>query len=75
MERAPVTHQTRAGHPGARYITNDPQAGTVRLLADDKGIVDITNDAEARAANAFGLAPARKPKAPAIPEPIEETEV
>ena len=68
-----MKHPKRQGKPGARYETNDPRAGIVRLVADESGAVEITTDEESRAADAFGLPVARKPKAPA-PVPAESSE-
>ena len=68
-----MSYQKRQGKPGARYETNDPRAGIVLLIADERGVVEITTDDEARAADVFGLPVARKPKAPA-PVPSESRE-
>jgi hypothetical protein len=68
-----VKYPKRQGNPGAHYETNDPRAGTVQLDADADGVVDIKTEDEARAADAFGLPVARKPKAPS-PVPLESPE-
>jgi hypothetical protein len=49
------TYPPRRGKPFTRYLRNDPQAGIVRLFADDDGRVTITSDAEQRVADALGL--------------------
>lgn len=53
--------QHRRATPGAR-LTRTIDGRPVKLVADELGVIEITSEAERRAADAFGLRVTRVPR-------------